>query len=87
MAKHSNSNDIQLFIMFNRTTQEYPCKSKVKFESFSISEDLLRYKNFLAEQTKELKDVANRKLKQINEYEENKHKCLEVIHNIIYWNE
>lgn len=45
--------------MFNRTTELYPCREKVKFENFNISEDLLRYKNFLAEQTKELKDVAN----------------------------
>lgn len=41
----------------------------------------------MAEQTKELKDVANMKLKQMNEFEENKHKCLEIIHNIIYWRE
>lgn len=73
--------------MFNRTTSLYPCREKVKFENFNISEDLLRYKNFLADQTKELKDVANQKLKQMNEFEENKHKCLEVIHNIIYWRE
>ena len=73
--------------MFNRSTEEYPCHNKVKFESFNVSEDLVRYKNFLAEQTKELKDVANQKLKQMNEFEENKHKCLEIIHNIIYYRE
>ena len=80
-------NDIQLFIMFNRTTDIYPCRDKIKFEPRDVSEDLARYKEFLAEQTKELKDVANAKLKQMNEFEENKHKCLEVIHNIIYWRE
>lgn len=43
-----------------------------------------RYKDFLAEQTEELKNVANEKIKKLNEYETNKKRCLDTIFNIIY---
>ena len=48
--------------MLHLTKEDYPCTQKVEFENFKISDDLLRYKNFLAEQTAELKTLANQKI-------------------------
>jgi hypothetical protein len=54
------------------------------FEAFVISDDLQRYKTFLAEQTKELKLQSQTKLQQIMDIENTKQKLYEVIYNIIY---
>jgi hypothetical protein len=62
MQERQSHNDIENFIMMNKTTQEYPCHEKVSYSPYVISDDLLRYKNFLAEQTKELKVMAKTKM-------------------------
>ena len=63
-AKNENKiNPLQLFIVQSKTNDEYPCLKKEEFEQWKVSEDMQRYKTFLAEQTQQLKDLAN---KQIN---------------------
>ena len=77
------SNDLSKFIEINVSQSKYPSEP-VTFELFQISDDLLRYKKFLAEQTKELKSQADVKYKELLDKEHSKQKLLELILNIIY---
>lgn len=65
------------------TEDEFPSK-EVQFEPFQISDDLQRYKQFLAEQTKELKEKSDNQLKDVLDMENTKQELYEVMNNIIY---
>jgi hypothetical protein len=69
----------------NLTETELPNKP-IEYEQVEISEDLQRYKEFLAEQTKELKTKSDSKLKEIMDFEITKQQLFEVIQNIIFHN-
>ena len=47
----------------------YPCNHKEEFEPWKVSEDMQRYKTFLAEQTQQLKDMAIKQIDSKNEFE------------------
>ena len=68
----SNSEiELKKFIENNLTEREFPSEPVI-FETFKISDDLLRYKAFLAEQTKELKKEAEDKIKVMMDMEKTK---------------
>ena len=71
-VSEANANvDLGKFIEQHITENEFPNKT-IEFEQLEISEDLQRYKEFLAEQTKELKTKSDSKLKEIMDFEKNK---------------
>lgn len=71
-VSEANANvDLGKFIEQHITENEFPNKTIV-FEQLEISEDLQRYKEFLAEQTQELKTKSDSKLKEIMDFERNK---------------
>ena len=71
-VSEANKNvDLGKFIEQNVTENEFPNKT-ITFEQLEISEGLQRYKEFLAEQTKELKTKSDSKLKEIMDFEKNK---------------
>jgi phosphopantothenate synthetase len=74
---------LNTFIQNHVTQSVFPTED-IQFEPFVISDDLLRYKQFLAEQTKELKAQSENKLQEIMDIENTKQELFEVIHNIIY---
>lgn len=49
-----------------------------------MSDDLKRYKQFLAEQTQELKIQSDNKIQEMMDLEKTKQQLYEVIQNIIY---
>lgn len=49
-----------------------------------MSDDLKRYKQFLAEQTQELKVQSDNKIQEMMDLEKTKQQLYEVIQNIIY---
>lgn len=49
-----------MFIEKHKSNEKEKFLAKVTFQPYMISEDLLRYKNFLAEQTQELRNAANK---------------------------
>lgn len=56
----------------------------MEFEPFQISDDLQRYKAFLADQTKELKAQSDNKLQEVMDLEKTKQSLYECIQNIIF---
>lgn len=54
---------------------------------YQASAELKRYKSYLAQQTKDLKQITENRDSALLEVDQNKKKLLEVIHNIIFHKE
>lgn len=63
--------ELSAFIQQHTTENRFPSEP-VEFEPFQISDDLQRYKAFLADQTKELKARSDNKLQEVMDMEKTK---------------
>lgn len=75
--------ELSAFIQQHLTDNRFPSES-IEFEPFQISDDLQRYKAFLADQTKELKAQSDNKLQEVMDMEKTKQSLFECIQNIIF---
>ena len=67
------------------TGQSFPTEPYI-FEEYQSSEDLLRYKQFLAQQSQEMKRDADTKLAEMLQQERKRQKVLDVFDSVIYHN-
>lgn len=75
--------ELSAFIQQHLSDNRFPSEN-IEFEPFQISDDLQRYKAFLADQTKELKAQSDNKLQEVMDMEKTKQSLFECIQNIIF---
>ena len=71
--------------MRNRSNAAFPTQ-QVEFVPYEVSEDVQRYKTFLAEQTQEFKKEYDTKLAQMEDLEQTKSKLYQCFEVIIFTN-
>lgn len=83
LQSQNSDQELNTFIQQHLTEARFPSES-IEFEPFQISDDLQRYKAFLADQTKELKAQSDNKLQEVMDMEKTKQSLYECIQNIIF---